>query len=154
MRRTITIFTLFILTGLHISCSGSRKDDATVIRFENEQVQIGTIDVEVRLGPVVPQNQSAVTDFVDRLNILLFSNTQTPKAAENFLRYLIAAIVAISSMLFSFLTFGRNIARGLEAMGRNPLAKRQIQVMIMVNTLLIVVVSMGGIILALAIIRF
>jgi F0F1-type ATP synthase membrane subunit c/vacuolar-type H+-ATPase subunit K len=43
------------------------------------------------------------------------------------LRYLVAALLVIVSFVMGFIYFGRTTAIGVEAVGRNPLAKKQIQ---------------------------
>ena len=52
------------------------------------------------------------------------------------LRYLLAAIVTLLSFFLGFIYFGRVAKSGVEAMGRNPLAGRMIQIGIVFNLLL------------------
>lgn len=52
------------------------------------------------------------------------------------LRYLLAAIIAVASFLLGFIYFGRVARSGVEALGRNPLAARMIQLGIVFNLLL------------------
>lgn len=52
------------------------------------------------------------------------------------LRYLLAALVAIASFILGFIYFGRIARTGVEALGRNPLAARMIQLGIILNVLL------------------
>lgn len=52
------------------------------------------------------------------------------------LRYVLAAIIAIISFLLGFIYFGKVARQGVEAMGRNPLAGRLIQLGILFNLLL------------------
>ena len=62
------------------------------------------------------------------------------------LRYLIAALVAILAFLLGFTYFGKVAQRGVEAVGRNPLAGRFIEVSVILNLLLtglIIIVGLG-----------
>lgn len=52
------------------------------------------------------------------------------------LRYLLAALIAIVSFVLGFIYFGRIARTGVEALGRNPLAARMIQLGIILNVLL------------------
>jgi hypothetical protein len=52
------------------------------------------------------------------------------------LRYILAAIVLILSFVLGFVYFGRISRAGVEALGRNPLAARIIQLGIVINVLL------------------
>ena len=61
------------------------------------------------------------------------------------LRYLIAALLIIASFIIGFVYFGRMANTGVEAIGRNPLASRQIQFNMFLHigiTILIVIVGM------------
>ena len=79
------------------------------------------------------------------------SNIATSRQAEKIFRYFLAASVAIISILVSLFFFGKNVTKGIEMIGRNPLAKVPIQSMILVNVLIIAVIALGGIILSLII---
>jgi hypothetical protein len=69
----------------------------------------------------------------------------------NVIQYLVAAFIAIGSVLIAFRNFGPNIKTGLDSIGRNPLAKASIQSMITLNVILIALVSLGGLFISLAI---
>ena len=60
------------------------------------------------------------------------------------LRYILAALMVIVSFTLGMIYFGRASRTGIEAVGRNPLAKRVIQLTIFLNiTLTIVIVGVG-----------
>lgn len=61
------------------------------------------------------------------------------------LRYLLAAFIAIASFVLGFMYFGRIARTGVEALGRNPLAARIIQLGIVINVLLTAVIILVGI---------
>ena len=61
-------------------------------------------------------------------------------------RYLIAALVALLAFILGFAYFGRVAQKGIEAVGRNPLAGRFIEFSVILNILLtglIIVVGLG-----------
>src|SRR3989344_5654013 len=62
------------------------------------------------------------------------------------LRYLIAALVALLAFILGFAYFGRVAQKGVEAVGRNPLAGRFIEISVVLNlllTALIIIVGLG-----------
>ena len=61
------------------------------------------------------------------------------------LRYLLAAFIAIASFVLGFMYFGRIARTGVEALGRNPLAARIIQLGIVINVLLTALIILVGI---------
>jgi len=64
------------------------------------------------------------------------------------LRYLLAILVAMTSFILGFVYFGRVAKGGVEAIGRNPLARRAIQIGGALNLVLTLSIMAGGIVLA------
>jgi len=60
------------------------------------------------------------------------------------LRYILAALMVIISFTLGMIYFGRSSRAGIEAIGRNPLAKRVIQLTVFMNILLTVVIILVG----------
>ena len=139
---------------LGIALEGLTDENSTELIYDSKPIREGKILVLVRVGTGISSDAGIISRLVDQLSLLILRNTQTPIGAETFLRYLSAALLAAVIIFVSFISFGRNIAKGIEAIGRNPLAKTQIQAMIIFNVVLIAIISIGGIILSLAIIRF
>lgn len=69
----------------------------------------------------------------------------------NVIQYALAAFIAVGSVFIAFRNFGPNIKSGIDSIGRNPLAKASIQSMIVLNVVLIVLISGGGLFVSLAI---
>jgi len=61
------------------------------------------------------------------------------------LRFLLAAAVTLLSIVLGFLYFGRVARSGVEAIGRNPLAGRMIQVSVLFNVLLTIGIMGAGV---------
>lgn len=94
--------------------------------------QIGKIHITIHPG----FNTSAVTlrtNLLNHLNLALASPFQSPITA---LRYLMAGIVAIIALGAGLTFFGRVTSRGIEALGRNPLATTAIIISIIINLIL------------------
>ncbi len=67
------------------------------------------------------------------------------------LRYLLAFVVALISFALGFVYFGRVVRSGVDAIGRNPLAARTIQVTILINIVITIVIVLTGLAIALLI---
>ncbi len=63
-------------------------------------------------------------------------------------KYLMAALVILASVLLGFYAFGRVAGKGVEAIGRNPLAVRIIQMGIIFNVIITVAIVGAGILVA------
>ena len=86
-------------------------------------------------------------------NIFKLSTLAKYEQPITVFKYLIAAFVVILSFIFGFALFGRIAAKGVEALGRNPLASRIIQFGIIINVFVTISIIAAGLILALVIIR-
>jgi F0F1-type ATP synthase membrane subunit c/vacuolar-type H+-ATPase subunit K len=118
-------------------------------------VKSGRIKVAIGIGPASPvliRATGGALGFVRQVVNAVWYNISTSKQVERLLRFLLAAILVLLVIYISYRTFGKNITKGIEAIGRNPLAKSSIQAMIILNIALIFFVSLGGVILALLII--
>lgn len=71
-----------------------------------------------------------------------------------FFRYLVAIISVVFSFLFAFLHFGRLSVKGIEALGRNPLASKTIQLGILLNILISITIIVAGVGLGIFVLKF
>lgn len=131
------------------------EKEASSIDYAGKKILLGAVKVAVGIGPASPVLLKVSGGLFGTLRQLATSfsyNVQASKQTERIIRYIIAALVALVTIYINFRSFGSNITKGIESIGRNPLAKVPIQTMIIVNIILIAIVSLGGILLSLAII--
>ncbi|MDD5416242.1 MAG: hypothetical protein PHE48_04550 [Candidatus Daviesbacteria bacterium] len=83
----------------------------------------------------------------------LLENVSDPKQIGNIVRFVAAGLVILLSFTFGFLTFSRSIAKSIEALGRNPLARSTIQLSILINIALLIVTGVIGIVASILIIK-
>ena len=68
-------------------------------------------------------------------------------------KYFLSALIAIGSIIIGILSFGRIARTGVEALGRNPLASRRIQLGIAFNSVICIVIILAGLGLSILILR-
>src|SRR3989337_1030038 len=139
---------------LGIALSDFSEKDGTELKFENKSYRQGKIKVAIGIGPSSLSAINSSGGFLGtarQVGLSFFSLVSANKEAEKIFRYILSALVAIISILGGIYFFGRNVTKGIESIGRNPLAKTTIQTMIIINVVLIGLVSLGGIALALTI---
>ena len=114
----------------------------------------GSIRVRLTIGPkaldaeglVGTGNATGGPGEGGPLNVL---GVSTPLAT--LIKYALAALVVIGSISVAFRNFGSNMKDSIISVGRNPLAKTSIQSMVVLNTALIVFVSIAGLFIGLLI---
>lgn len=102
--------------------------------------EIGTILVNVNIHPAAGlggTKGNLVTVLREGLSAPLFE----PLAS---LRYILAALIILIAFTLGFVYFGRVAKSGVEAIGRNPLAGRLIQLSIFINILITIVIVLVG----------
>jgi len=87
------------------------------------------------------------------LGASFFANVRDPEKFGQIIRYIAAGLVMLASIIFGFVTFSRSVPKGIEAIGRNPLAKNTIYLSMALNVGLVAVVGILGIVGALLILR-
>jgi hypothetical protein len=104
----------------------------------------GVMQVSIGIRPAIVAT-SARGNLIEALKQGLLAPTLTPLAS---LRYLLAMIVAVASFILGFIYFGKVAKSGVEAVGRNPLASRLIQLNVALNLILTVAIMSAGLLLA------
>ncbi len=87
-------------------------------------------------------------------NLSGFSSSPFASNTTNVTKYIMGGGILILTLVFSFMYFGRLSMKGVEALGRNPLASRKIHVGIILNVTLAIAICIIGFITAVYIIRF
>ena len=101
---------------------------------------VGNIEIDLRL------HFSNAAPNMSRNLLATIKNAGTAAFLSPFeaFRYLAAALVAIIAFIIGFTYFGRVAAKGVEAVGRNPLAGRLIELSVVLNILLTGVIIFVG----------
>lgn len=124
---------------------GAALDDYT----SSNTKTIGKIPVTINIHYYVAKSSVNIGLF-DVLNLSTLATYEEPIQA---FRYFVAALVLILSFVFAFFSFARTANKGLEAIGRNPLAGRMIQAGILMNIAIAIAIVVAGLIIAFIVIR-
>lgn len=114
-------------------------------------VVAGSIPVLLEIGPYPNPTRGTSTPSPVVPGLVSASKSSSGVSVPTFLRYLLAAIVAVGSIVVAFRNFGSSINDSIISVGRNPLAKSSIQSMVILNAALIALVSAGGLFIGFAI---
>lgn len=98
---------------------------------------------------VSPRYTSAPSSQTSAVRMNLLQTMKNAAAATSLsplssLRYLLAAVIALATFVLGFVYFGRMVKSSVEAMGRNPLAGKSIQLTVLFNLLLTIGIMFLG----------
>jgi len=104
-------------------------------------------EIDIHFAPSPSSLSSSLTDI---FSLSALAAYEQPLIV---FKYVLAALITLLSFVFGFFYFGRIASRGIEALGRNPLASRSIQFGIVMNVTITCVIIGVGILVSLFIIR-
>jgi F0F1-type ATP synthase membrane subunit c/vacuolar-type H+-ATPase subunit K len=111
--------------------------------------QIGTIQVAMNVH-FATLNMKLGDNLFD---IFKLSSLATYEQPMTVFKYFIATLIIFASFFFGFFVFGKVAGKGIEALGRNPLAGKMIEMGVVLNVIITVVIILSGLGLALVILR-
>jgi len=117
------------------------------------KVASGKIPVAIRIEYAELTNPRFAGRLFGFIGNSFLENVKDPKQLGTLIRFIAAGLVVLLSFTFGFLTFSRSIAKSVEALGRNPLAKSTIQLSMIINVVLLVLTGLIGIVASILIIR-
>lgn len=113
------------------------------------KTQSTLINAEINIH-FAPSPSTVGSSLSDIFNLSALASYEQPLIV---FKYVVAAIITLLSLVLGFFYFGRIASRGIEALGRNPLASRSIQFGIVMNVIITCVIIGVGILVSLFIIR-
>jgi hypothetical protein len=121
------------------------KSKGTSLPFDGENLTQGKINVSMRIEFAEISSARSANRLFDLINQALFRNIQDPEKSVQVFRYIGASLIVLLSFGIGFVTFARSIYKGVEAIGRNPLAKRTIQFSIFMNIFFALLTALVGV---------
>ena len=126
--------------GMKAALNGFALGMALEAYSSDDTEAIGDVLVSINIHPV-SSFAGDRSNLVANIRQALSAPVISPLAS---LRYLLAFLIAIMSFALGFLYFGRVVRTGVEAVGRNPLASRTIQIAVIINILITIVIVFTG----------
>lgn len=110
----------------------------------NDPNKIGMI--EATLHPHFAKLSNDLTrNLMNSFNMGFTAALETPLGA---VRYMVSGLIVLLSFFFGFRFFGKASNKGVEAIGRNPLAKQAILTSILINSIITIAVMFFGVAIA------
>ncbi|OGE64838.1 hypothetical protein A3I48_04485 [Candidatus Daviesbacteria bacterium RIFCSPLOWO2_02_FULL_36_7] len=138
---------------LGVALGEFKGDGAPQVDGPRGKVASGTIPVAIRIEYTELTSPRVAGRLFGFIGTALLENVSDPKQIGNVIRFIAAGLVVLLSFTFGFLTFSRSIAKSIEALGRNPLAKSTIQLSMIINIALLVITAIVGIVASILIIK-
>ncbi|OGE31631.1 hypothetical protein A2631_00685 [Candidatus Daviesbacteria bacterium RIFCSPHIGHO2_01_FULL_44_29] len=123
------------------------------LSYQNRQFNAGTAQVALKIEYAELSTPRSSIRLLEYIGAAFFRNIQDPERFTQAVKAIIAGLIAIISFGIGFFAFSRAISKGVEAIGRNPLAKRAIQVSILIQLVLTIFTTLAGLVGAFIVLR-
>ncbi len=120
---------------------------------EGKSATLGQIQVALRIEFAEIDKAKNANRLFQYLDAALFSSVRNPEQFIRMIRYTGSVFVLVSTAIFAYLVFAKTVTNSIQAIGRNPLAKKSIQAAIILNIIFSSVVIILGIIASFVILR-
>lgn len=124
---------------------GTEVDYKDFESAQTRKVKQGQVPVAIRIEYAELSTARSANAFLERLNSALFSSVKDPEKFVNVIRYVASGLVTIISILIGLFILARVIPKGVEGIGRNPLARQSIIMYTGINIAIVVIVIIMGI---------
>lgn len=131
MKATKSGFTLGIATE---SFNGTTIDDRGIINVR--------ILKDFTFGEDTPDSETISNRLREVVSLSAIAAIDDP---QQVFQYVVAAFILVSAIVISFVSFSRTSQKGIEALGRNPLAQTSIITGIFVNIVVSIIIIGAGI---------
>lgn len=108
------------------------------------------LDIKFSFSQDSPDSERIGRRLLDVVSLSTIAMVEEPTTT---LKYVVAALVLVGSITFSFFTFSRIASKGIDALGRNPLAGRVISMGIVLNVGISLFIIASGVIVSYLIIN-
>jgi hypothetical protein len=136
--------------GMKSSRSGYVLGTALEDFSSDDTGKVGKINITLNIH-YITVNSPINTKLADVFKLSAIATFEEPIVV---FRYLIASLIVIISVIIGFSSFGKTARTGVEALGRNPMAGKMIQIGIIFNTVISLAIIGAGLALSVVILRF
>lgn len=125
----------------------SDGDGTSLSSADSSEVKLGKIMVSIKIESLsTAKTTTDTTQFLGSIGKVLLKNINNPDKFGDTMKLLISGAIVIMGFLIGFVTFTRTVPKGIEAIGRNPLAKNLIYFAVGLNiffTLATILIAIG-----------
>ncbi len=126
---------------------------AATVTINGKSYKTGSVNTALQIEYAEINTSRNTIRLLEELNAALFSSVKNPEKAVLVIRYLIGGLIAMLAFVIGFYSVTRSIGNAVEAIGRNPLARRTILISIGLQILITAAVAIATIVIIFIIIR-
>src|SRR5579884_1022158 len=116
-----------LVGGFILGIATSTVTPGQPVTFQGKKYNTGQLKAVLRIGFYDPNESRSAQTIFSSIASAFLKNAQDPEKFAVVVRYLITGLISVLAFVVGLYAFTRSISKGIEAIGRNPLAKKAIQ---------------------------
>ncbi len=123
--------------------------------YQGKTIRSGTVPVTIGLvfADISAAGGQPGSSILNQAGNSLIKNIQTPQGFDRLMKFILAGLIMLIAIIFAFITLIRAIPKAIEAVGRNPLAKKSINLSLALNIGFIIVMIMVAALVTILVLR-
>ncbi|TSC64746.1 MAG: Uncharacterized protein G01um101493_30 [Microgenomates group bacterium Gr01-1014_93] len=136
-----------------VAINDFKDTDGEAFQYKGKTIRQGQISVAIKVEFAELTTPRSINSLFSFLGISLLQNIQDPKGFGQAVRAIFAGLIVLIAIIFSMIILTRSIPKSIEAIGRNPLARKAINISIAMNIAIVILITLAAIFAAFLILR-
>lgn len=138
---------------LGVAMSSFEETDGQDFTFQDKKLRAGRIPVALKIEYAELTSPRSLNNFFSYLGTSFLQGVNDPRNLTQAVKYIFSGLILLIAISFSLVILIRSIPKSIEAIGRNPLARRTIMFSIILNIFIVIVITLAAILAAFIILR-
>ena len=121
--------------------------------FQNKNLRAGRIAIAVKIEYAELTTPRSLNNLFSFLGTSLLQGIADPRGLGQAIKYIFAGLIVLVAITFGLVILLRSVPKSIEAIGRNPLARRSINISIAMNILIVIAITLAALFAAFLILR-
>ncbi len=139
--------------SLGIALKDFDESKASDLNNNGKSLKAGKVPTAIRVEFAELTNPRSTNRIFEAIGTAFFRNSQDPQGFGQIIKYVTAGIVMIMSLVSGMFILSKSMPKAIEALGRNPLARRSIQISMVISIIMVVFIVAVGMVSGLIILR-
>lgn len=138
---------------LGIALNSFSEQDGSDFQYGEKTVKAGRIPVAVKIEYAELTSPRSLNNLFSYLGTSFLQSVNDPRGLSQAIKYIFAGLIVLVAIAFSMIILTRSVPKAIEAIGRNPLARRTIMLSIVLNIFIVIAITLAAIFAAFIILR-
>ena len=129
------------------------EDRGQDLEFQGRNLKIGKIPVALKVEYAELTAPRSLNNLFSYIGTSFLQGVSDPRGLSDAIKYIFAGLIVLVAITFGLVILTKSVPKSIEAIGRNPLARRSINISIAMNIFIVVAITIAALFAAFLILR-